>query len=96
MSKLCNGSIITASALTSTFSTLMERPSFPIKELKVQNSADKDLVVALDGVEMLLPALSNGKFGDLAADFAFQPEVTVKHNGAAPTVGAIQAFGTGK
>ena len=96
MPQFLPGAALDCEDITDVYQTLYSRPLEAISELVIVSTSDQPLVLRVntDGDDYWLPAGMGITIGDLASSFRFQPAVSVKHDGVAPTSGKIKATGT--
>jgi len=96
MAKIYAGDVITGSTLTSNYESTFAVPATPVQALLFLNDCDQALMVKVGDEELRIPASLSLRLGDLSAGFSFQPAVSAKHDGTAPSSGKLQVVGIGK
>lgn len=96
MAKIYAGDVTTGSNLSSTYVSTFAIPPTKIESLLLLNDCDQAVLVKVGDEELRIPANLSLRLGDLAAGFSFQPTVSIKHDGTAPSSGKIQVVGVGK
>ena len=84
---------LAAGAVTGSYATLLPAVSASVRKLIITNSLDQETVISLNGgaTDFLFLPAQQGIIIDFDTSMHWAGSCVVKHNGVAPSVGAISA-----